>query len=294
MSSVFSPRVAVLFLVSTTAFAQGRSANGVATQSTSTQVQQNTQAQMQGQAGAAGENAAAQAATATNVDAELKSTIDSKKAKAGDEVTAVTRSQAVLSNGTRLPKGTTLVGHVTEAAAYSKAAKESSVSFLFDQARLKDGSVMPIQAMVRGLRPSAAAMSQMNSSAEMDSMGPSAGVAGNGGVAAQPGAGGVLGGAGRAAGNVANSTVGAANSVVDRTGQAVGGAVDGAGRVAGNTVGNVSTAGTVGANGAVMTAVPGVMLSGATGTSASGTLSAQGTNVHVMSGTQMTLGVMSK
>ncbi|WP_263410388.1 hypothetical protein [Terriglobus tenax] len=275
---------ASVLAISTIGLAQGRSSNGMATQSTSTQVQQNTQAQMQG------ERAPAQAATATQVDAELKSAIDSKKAKTGDQVIAVTRSQAVLNNGATLPKGTTLLGHVTDASAYSKATGQGSVSFLFDQARMKDGNIVPIHAMVRSLKPSAMAASHMDSSTDMDAMAPTPNPALNAGAGASPAAGGVVGGAGRAVGGVTNGAVDSAGSMVGRTGRLANDTVGGVGSAAGN----VSAAGTAGVDGSVMTAVPGVMLSGATGTSASGTVSTKGSNVRVESGTQMTVGVMSR
>lgn len=285
MSSRILP---ALLLVSAVAVAQQTAPNSVGSQGTSTQVQQGTQTQVQG--AQKGNNTTAQAVQATNLDAELKSSLDSKKAKQGDQVTAVTKSAAVLNNGTTLPKGTTLIGHVTDAAAYNKQAGTGSVTFLFDQAKTKEGNTIPIFAVVRDLKPSLMSQYQMsqtggNADPGMAAPAPAPDPSGGGGVA--PSAGGVVG-------NTVGGVRGAATNTVDRAGQTVGGAANRAGETVGSTAGQVSGAGTVGANGAVQTAIPGVMLSGAADTSNSGTVAASGQNVHVDSGSQMTLAVAAR
>ncbi|WP_263416764.1 hypothetical protein [Terriglobus albidus] len=293
MSSRIFP---ALLLVSAVSVAQQTAPNSVGSQGTSTQVQQGTQTQVQG--AQRGNNTTAQAVQATNLDAELKSSLDSKKAKQGDQVTAVTKSAAVLNNGTTLPKGTTLIGHVTEAAAYNKQAGTGSVTFLFDQAKTKEGNTIPIYAVVRDLKPSLMSQYQMsqtgggNADPGMAAPAPAPDPSGGGGVA--PSAGGVVG-------NTVGGVRGATTNTVNRAGQTVGGATNtvgsaanGAGETVGSTAGQVSGAGTVGANGAVQTAIPGVMLSASTDTSNSGTVAASGQNVHVDSGSQMTLAVAAR
>jgi len=63
----------------------------------------------------AAQETAASLATGTGIYAELNGGVDSKKAKAGDAVTLHT-TEAVKSSGGRmiLPKGTKVVGHVTQ------------------------------------------------------------------------------------------------------------------------------------------------------------------------------------
>ena len=83
---------------------------------------------------------------------QLTTTIDAKKAKPGDPVTA-TVSMDLKTNGGEVivPKDTKIMGHVTEAQARSKEQKESQVGIAFDRAVLKDGEIplpMSIQAVI--------------------------------------------------------------------------------------------------------------------------------------------------
>jgi len=234
--------------------------------------------------GSAATNASATASAAsaqsmTNVDATLRNSIDSKHAKAGDSVTAVTRSNSTLANGTRLPKGTQLMGHVTDVTQYSKDAGQGAVSMVFDQARMKNGATMPIHAVLRGITPPAA---DMSGSGDADMMTPVgyAGGAGSGGGSVRPagGGGGLLGGAG-----------GATSGLTRTAGNTLGTAT--------NTVGNVagSTARTTGsAFGAVGSTVNGVALSPSASGSASGTLSSSGRDMHLQSGATLSFDVSAQ
>jgi len=83
---------------------------------------------------------------------QLTTTIDAKKAKPGDPVTAKV-SMDLKTNGGEVivPKDTQIMGHVTEAQARSKEQKESQVGIAFDRAVLKDGEIplpMSIQAVI--------------------------------------------------------------------------------------------------------------------------------------------------
>ena len=93
----------------------------------------------------------------TPINAELNSSIDSKKAKPGDEVTAHT-TQAVKSADDRtiLPKGAKLIGHVTQASARSKGDGESTLGISFDRAILKGGEEIPLNATIQALAAPAA------------------------------------------------------------------------------------------------------------------------------------------
>ncbi len=78
-------------------------------------------------------------AAGTAVNAQLSQTIDSKKAKAGEPVTAQT-TDAVKSDGkVIIPKGTKLIGHVTRASARSKGDADSTLA-MRSQWRSEHGS----------------------------------------------------------------------------------------------------------------------------------------------------------
>src|SRR5713101_9725794 len=83
-------------------------------------------------------------AAGTAVNAELNQSVDSKKAKEGDAVTAHT-TESVKSDGkVVIPKGTKLVGHVTRATARAKGDADSALAVQFDRAILKNGQEMPL------------------------------------------------------------------------------------------------------------------------------------------------------
>ena len=88
----------------------------------------------------------------TSILAELNSGLDSKKAKTGDTISAKTLD-AVKSADSRtiLPKGTKLVGHLTQASARSKGDGESLLGIAFDKAILKDGSEMALSVKVQAI-----------------------------------------------------------------------------------------------------------------------------------------------
>jgi len=88
----------------------------------------------------------------TGVYAELNGGIDSKKAKAGDAISLHT-TEAVKSSDDRtiLPRGTKLVGHITQAEARSKGADQSALGMVFDKAILKDGREVPLNVIVQAV-----------------------------------------------------------------------------------------------------------------------------------------------
>jgi len=84
--------------------------------------------------------------------ADLKSSLDSKKAKNGDPVNAQT-SEVVKSNDGRtiLPRGAKLIGHITQATAKSKGDGQSSLGIAWDKAILKDGGEVPLAVGIQAL-----------------------------------------------------------------------------------------------------------------------------------------------
>jgi len=75
----------------------------------------------------------------TAINAQLNSSVDSKKAKAGDEVEAHTTEEIKYAGRTIVPQGTRLEGHVTEATARSKGHSGSTLAIQFDKAIPKKG-----------------------------------------------------------------------------------------------------------------------------------------------------------
>src|SRR5258706_12456003 len=97
------------------------------------------------------ENASSEASLAggTAINAALNSSIDSKKAKPGEQITAHTMEAVKSTDGrTILPKGTKLVGHVTKASARSNGQGESTLAIQFDKAMLKGGQEVPLNNVV--------------------------------------------------------------------------------------------------------------------------------------------------
>jgi hypothetical protein len=207
----------------------------------------------------------------STVQAELVKPVDAKKNKVGDEVIAKTTHDVKSEGRVVIPKGSKLVGHVTEVKAHSKEEATSTLGIAFDHAILKNGTKMPlalnIQAIGRGRAGVGATEEDTVASGGAETIGSSAGPASGGG--------GVLGGVRSTAGGVVNTA-----------GSTVGGAVNSAGAAGGAVSGSLSASsqGVVG--------LPGLSLSSQTSTSANASvISSQGSNVHLDSGTEVILRV---
>src|SRR3977135_649861 len=146
-----------------------------------------TQAQASGNASAASAASAqngeanASLATGTAFNAALSSPIDSKKCKPGDPVNAYS-TEAVKSEGkTVIPKGSKLVGHVTQASARGKGESESSLGIVFDKAILKNGQEIPLNAGIQAIASAQSSASAAGS--DMNTMGGTGASAAGSGVA---------------------------------------------------------------------------------------------------------------
>jgi len=116
-----------------------------------------------------GKNGQAQSATAgqlqagSTVQAELTKPVDARKNKSGDEIVAKT-TQDLKSNGqTVLPKGSKIVGHITEVQAREKGQQESHMAIAFEHAILKNGTQVPMALTLQAI-----GSSQANAAAAMD------------------------------------------------------------------------------------------------------------------------------
>jgi hypothetical protein len=87
------------------------------------------------------------------VNAELSSSVDSKKAKVGDKVEARTTEPLKNGNDVLVPKGTKLIGHVVEASARSKGDQQSTLAIQFDKAVPKKEQEIPVNLMIIAVAP---------------------------------------------------------------------------------------------------------------------------------------------
>jgi hypothetical protein len=112
-------------------------------------------------------SAARPEATATEmspVNGELVSKLDSKTAKNGDNVVIQTKASAKTADGTEIPKGSKLVGHVL-AAQPSGAGENSQLVLQFDHLELKGGQSVPVHSQIRSIAPAGDAASTSGSGA---------------------------------------------------------------------------------------------------------------------------------
>jgi hypothetical protein len=84
----------------------------------------------------------------TAVNAQLNSSVDSKKAKVGDKVEAHTTEEIKYAGKTIVPIGAKLEGHVTEATARSKGDSGSTLAIQFDKAIPKKGEEIPLNVAI--------------------------------------------------------------------------------------------------------------------------------------------------
>ena len=238
-------------------------------------------------AGTAGIGGASGAlSSGTTLQAELSKSLDAKKAKPGDEVSAKL-TQDVKENGrVVLHKGSKLVGHVTEAQAKSKENAESKLGMVFDKAVLKGGEEVAFSGVIQAVAPPVQGALSVAGD-ENSSLGSGMGSGSSMGGGHSGGGLGSVGSVAGAAGSTVNSATGAvgntAGSVTNSTG-AVNGAVNRTAGVAANGALNSAAHGVVG--------MQGVDLNSAAAGSAQGSvISSASRNVKLDSGTQMILQV---
>ncbi len=247
--------------------------------------------------------AAAQPLRLRPVTGELQGKLDSKSARVGDHVVLKTEQSMKTAEGTVIPKGSHLLGHVTEVQAHGSGHAASRLGIIFDHAQLRNGQTLAIQSMIESVQPSRAeiaARAMENEDAFAGPAGPPAG----GPMAGGPAAGGAtMGGSriggGGLVGGAAGGVTGTAGQLGRNLGSAAGDAMRAGASAAGEANGLVS-----GANGALRgaasgaaslgahgTGIPGVMLDSNASSSVSGVLSTAKKNIHLDAGTQMVVGI---
>jgi hypothetical protein len=206
------------------------------------------------QTGSASANSRLGIESGTNVDAELQSTVDVKKAKVGDQVILKTR-KAIKRNGqTVLPKGTNLIGRITQVQQKTKENASSKISMVFDRAQGGD-LAGPINASI------VAITSAQTSAALGDTMdtGISGGSTSSGRVSSS--------GSGSSGGGLLGGVTNTVGGVTNAAGQTLGGVTNTAGSAVGGVAGTASNT-VSGTTGAVRQTINGINIS----QSASGSL----------------------
>src|SRR5260221_1095182 len=179
------------------------------------QASSTSSAEAASQANASGKHGSARAASASQlqsgstVQAELTKPVDVRKNKPGDEVIAKTTEDVKSDGKVVLPKGSRIVGKVTQAQARGKGQDESQLGIAFDHAILKDGSQMPVSFAIQAVASSESAASAAVADDSAMMGGNAGGMARGSGSGAVGSRGGVGGGGGFAGGGGVESTGGA-------------------------------------------------------------------------------------
>lgn len=198
----------------------------------------------------------------TRIDGQLQNTVDVKKSKVGDEVVLKT-TKAIKQNGrTVVPKGSKLIGRITDVQERTKSNGMSRLGMVFDRLEGKDMAT-PVNASIVSIT-NAAAGARVGDTADADLFGSSSTTTrtSTGGSSG----GGLLGGVTSTAGGVLNTTTQTVGGITDTTRQTVG-----------------STAGTVGRT------INGIQISNSTSASAQSgtTLSSANRNIRLEKGVTM-------
>lgn len=121
--------------------------------------------------------AAAAPASAPVMEAKISTNLSTKNGKVGATITAKTERSYKLQDGTDLPKGSRLIGTVSEVQSKKAGNGDSMLTFRFDQVEPKGGAAIPIHGMVVAIGPNLGPQESLG-------MNP---VMGRGGVGSNPG-----------------------------------------------------------------------------------------------------------
>jgi hypothetical protein len=244
------------------------------------QPQQSAPPQQSGQGGEVPAPTAPAPAQLAPVTAELTNKLDSKTAKAGDSVVLKTTEKATMADGTVIPKGSKIVGHVTEAQPFVANSDNGRVTLQFDQAEIKGGQTVPIKSALQTVSPAVGAGSGADADSGMPMGSAPSGASASGSSPSRPG-----GSQGSSGSTTSPSAQQAPNSGMANSGEQATGPAPGT---------------TVARNGNVViktTAVPGVLVAssidGQPFSNASGALLSARQDVRLDGGTKMVLALAS-
>ncbi len=243
------------------------------------------------------------------VSGELEGKLNSQSAKPGDRVVVKTTQRMMTADGTEVPKGSRLLGHVTAAQAYTKGGANSQLRIAFDRAELHGGENVAIHSMIQSVAPPRREASDLGyggagagiGSGPAMGNGPTmdgeAGAMG-GGMGGRGGLGGSAGGLGGSGGGAMGSGAPAAGQVdtsADRTARGSGDATnpmaaDIPASIPGPMYGVVQLSDSLAPR---YTGFPGVMLQADASGAASGTLFAANQDIRLDAGTRVVLGIVA-
>lgn len=83
----------------------------------------------------------------------LEKGVDAHKNKAGDKVIARTTENVKSEGQVLIPRGSQIIGRVSEAKARSTEEPESVLGIIFDRAVLKDGRELPLALTIQAIAP---------------------------------------------------------------------------------------------------------------------------------------------
>lgn len=201
----------------------------------------------------------------TRIEGQLQSSVDVKKSRVGDQVVLKTTKDLKQDGQTIVPKGSKLLGRVTEVTRKSKENGSSKLGMIFDRVEGKNLSA-PISASIVSVTNAVANAGLGSNMADADVFGSSSSSTRTTGGGTSGG--GLLGSATGTAGNVLNATTQTVGGVTNTAVSTVGGTT--------STLGNT---------------VKGIQISNSASASAqsSGTLSANNENIRLEKGTTIGL-----
>ncbi|PYU11995.1 MAG: hypothetical protein DMG29_15010 [Acidobacteria bacterium] len=235
----------------------------------------------------AGQNSAS-ISSGTTFEAALDKSLDAKKNKEGDKVFAHT-TQAVKQDGqVIIPKGSKLIGHVTQAKARAKGESESALGIVFDQAVLRNGQEIPVNLAIQAVASAQAAAS--SSLSEGDAFGTASGM----GSGRASSSGGVLSSAGSTVGGTAGAVTNTAGAVGSTVGGTAGATANTAASATGAAAGS-NLAGSLTSSSTGVIGLQGLSLNSELSNATQGSLIVSSTkNVRLDSGTRMLLRVQGQ
>lgn len=168
----------------------------------------------------------------TALEAELQKTLDVKNSKIGDEIVLKVTQNIKQDGEVVVPKGSKIIGRVTEVREKTKSNAMSKLGVVFDRIEGKNLNA-PISATITSITNVASRTSAGNDLFSSDTSANSSSTA----TVSKKGSsgGGLLGGVTNTVGGVVNTTTNTVGDVTNTAGQTVGGAT----RTVGNTVSGI-------------------------------------------------------
>lgn len=242
-------------------------------------------------ANAGGQSASLQ--SGTTFEAELSKGVEAKKCKPGDRVEAkATKDVKSSADGqVVVPKGSKILGRVTEAKARGKGQAESSLGIVFEKAVTNDGREIPLNVVIQAVAASHSALAAESAAHDSMAMTSATGSAAGSGRASG-GGGGLVGGVTSTAGTAVGATTGAVGGVGQTAGATLGATTQTAAGATGAVggVGGLDTMGNFTSNSSGVLGLRGLSLQSASAGSASGSVISSSTqNVRLDSGTRFLL-----